>query len=88
MRPAFASTLLRAAFNCSPSSVRWARAAASGSMLAAGPATKQIWQLSQETGVAFEPAAYIPGVRGYYSLTDGRLASMPFNSSIDLCASA
>jgi sn-glycerol 3-phosphate transport system substrate-binding protein len=55
-----------------------------GSMLAAGPATKQIWQLSQEAGVAFEPAAYIPGVRGYYSLTDGRLASMPFNSSTAL----
>ena len=28
-----------------------------------------------------DPAVYIPGVRGYYSLPDGRLASMPFNSS-------
>ena len=52
-----------------------------GSMLAAGPAVKQVWQLSQETGVAIDPAAYIGGVRGYYSLSDGRLASMPFNSS-------
>jgi sn-glycerol 3-phosphate transport system substrate-binding protein len=52
-----------------------------GSMLAAGPATKQVWQLSQETGVKLDPAAYIPGVRGYYSLMDGRMASMPFNSS-------
>jgi sn-glycerol 3-phosphate transport system substrate-binding protein len=52
-----------------------------GSMLAAGPATKQVWQLAQETGVDLDPAAYIPGVRGYYSLADGRLASMPFNSS-------
>ncbi len=52
-----------------------------GSMLAAGPAVKQVWQLSQETGVALDPGAYISGVRGYYSLTDGRLASMPFNSS-------
>ena len=52
-----------------------------GSMLAAGPATKQVWKLAEETGVALDPAVYIPGVRGYYSLSDGRLASMPFNSS-------
>ena len=52
-----------------------------GSMLAAGPAVKQIWQLSQETGIEFDPKAYLAGVRGYYSLPDGRLASMPFNSS-------
>jgi len=52
-----------------------------GSMLAAGPATKQVWQLAQETGVALDPALYIPGVRGYYALSDGRQASMPFNSS-------
>ena len=52
-----------------------------GSMLAAGPATKQVWKLAEETGVALDPATYIPGVRGYYSLPDGRLASMPFNSS-------
>jgi sn-glycerol 3-phosphate transport system substrate-binding protein len=52
-----------------------------GSMLAAGPATKQVWQLAKETGVALDPAIYIPGVRGYYSLPDGRLASKPFNSS-------
>jgi sn-glycerol 3-phosphate transport system substrate-binding protein len=52
-----------------------------GSMLAAGPATKQVWKLAEETGVVLDPSIYIPGVRGYYSLTDGKLASMPFNSS-------
>ncbi len=52
-----------------------------GSMLAAGPAVKQTWQLIQESGIAIDPAAYIGAVRGYYSLPDGRLASMPFNSS-------
>src|SRR5580704_6692598 len=52
-----------------------------GSMLASGPATKQVWNLAKETGVDLDPAIYIPGVRGYYSLPDGRLASMPFNSS-------
>lgn len=55
-----------------------------GSMLAAGPAVKEIWQLSKETGIAFDPKAYLAGVRGYYSLPDGRLASMPFNSSTSM----
>ena len=52
-----------------------------GSMLAAGPAVKQVWQLIADTGVKIDPQAFIPAVRGYYSLPDGRLASMPFNSS-------
>ena len=55
-----------------------------GTMLAAGPAVKQVWQLSQDTGIAIDPAKYIPAVRGYYSLADGRMASMPFNSSTGL----
>ena len=52
-----------------------------GTMLAAGKAVKQIWELSKETGVAIDPKIYIPAVRGYYSLADGRMGSMPFNSS-------
>lgn len=52
-----------------------------GSMLAAGPAVEQTWELIKETGVEIDPEAYIAAVRGYYSLPDGRLASMPFNSS-------
>ncbi len=52
-----------------------------GSMLAAGPAVKQVWELAKETGVALTPEPYIAAVRGYYSLPDGRLASAPFNSS-------
>jgi sn-glycerol 3-phosphate transport system substrate-binding protein len=52
-----------------------------GSMLAAGPATKQVWQLAKETGIDLSTDGYIPGVRGYYALPDGRQASMPFNSS-------
>ncbi|HSU06023.1 MAG TPA: sn-glycerol-3-phosphate ABC transporter substrate-binding protein UgpB [Acetobacteraceae bacterium] len=50
-------------------------------MIAAGKATKEVWELSKETGVHIDPKNYIPAVRGYYSLTDGRMASMPFNSS-------
>ena len=52
-----------------------------GSMLAAGPAVKQTWELIKETGTAINPDQYIGAVKGYYSLPDGRLASMPFNSS-------
>src|ERR1700745_1222263 len=51
-----------------------------GSMLAAGKATKQVWELIKETGVSIDPHAYIPAVRGYYSLSDGRMASRPVNS--------
>ncbi len=52
-----------------------------GSMLAAGPAVKQVWQLFEDAGVPLDTEQYLAGVRGYYSLADGRLASMPFNSS-------
>ncbi len=52
-----------------------------GTMLQAGPAVKPVWQLSKETGLKIDPKSYIPGVRGYYSLPNGDLASMPFNSS-------
>jgi sn-glycerol 3-phosphate transport system substrate-binding protein len=52
-----------------------------GTMLAAGKAVKQIWELAKETGVTIDPNSYIASVRGYYSLADGRMASMPFNSS-------
>jgi sn-glycerol 3-phosphate transport system substrate-binding protein len=52
-----------------------------GTMLAAGAAVKPAWQLIKETGADIKPDAYIPAVRGYYSLADGRMASVPFNSS-------
>ena len=50
-------------------------------MMASGPVIKPVWQLAQETGVKLDPDAYIPAVRGYYSRTDGKLMSAPFNSS-------
>jgi len=52
-----------------------------GTMLTAGKAAKQLWELAKETGITIDPNVYIPSVRGYYSLADGRMASMPFNSS-------
>ena len=50
-------------------------------MLSSGPVIKPVWQLAQETGLKLDPNAYIPAVRGYYSQADGKLVSMPFNSS-------
>jgi sn-glycerol 3-phosphate transport system substrate-binding protein len=50
-------------------------------MMHAGGATKPVYELFEETGVAFDPEIYIPAIRGYYSLPDGRMVSMPFNSS-------
>ena len=52
-----------------------------GTMLAAGKAVKPVWELAKEAGITIDPKVYIPAVRGYYSLADGRMASMPFNSS-------
>ena len=45
-----------------------------GTMLAAGAAVKPAWQLIEEAGVPIKAADYIPAVRGYYSLADGRMA--------------
>jgi sn-glycerol 3-phosphate transport system substrate-binding protein len=50
-------------------------------MMAAGPAIRPVHALLAEAGVELDPKRYIPGVRGYYSDTQGRLISMPYNSS-------
>lgn len=40
-----------------------------------------VYQLMEDTGVAFDESAYLPAVISYYSDTDGNLLSLPFNSS-------
>jgi sn-glycerol 3-phosphate transport system substrate-binding protein len=50
-------------------------------MMAARTAIKPVYELAQETGVNIDPKNYVGGVRGYYSTADGKLVSMPFNSS-------
>jgi sn-glycerol 3-phosphate transport system substrate-binding protein len=52
-----------------------------GTMMAAGRAVKPVHELLAETGVQIPFDDYLPAVRGYYSLADGRMMSMPFNSS-------
>lgn len=50
-------------------------------MMAAGRAIKPVHELMRETGTAFDPATYLPAVRGYYSSADGKMVAFPFNSS-------
>jgi sn-glycerol 3-phosphate transport system substrate-binding protein len=50
-------------------------------MMAAKGAIYPVHQLMTDAGEAFDPGAYIPAVYGYYSTADGKLLSMPFNSS-------
>ncbi len=50
-------------------------------MMAAKGAIKPVYQLMQEAGEPFDPKAYLPAVTGYYSTADGKMLSLPFNSS-------
>ena len=50
-------------------------------MMAAGPAIRPVYELLGEAGIELDPRRYLAGVRGYYSDTQGRLISMPHNSS-------
>ncbi len=50
-------------------------------MMAAGPAIRPVHELLGEANIELDPRRYLAGVRGYYSDTQGRLISMPHNSS-------
>src|SRR5258705_10842007 len=50
-------------------------------MMSARGAIKPVHELMRESGVAFDAGVYLPSVAGYYSLPDGRMMAMPFNSS-------
>jgi sn-glycerol 3-phosphate transport system substrate-binding protein len=50
-------------------------------MMAAKGAIYPVYQLMADSGEPFDPSAYIAPVYGYYSTVDGKLLSMPFNSS-------
>ncbi|ETD67418.1 glycerol-3-phosphate ABC transporter substrate-binding protein [Pelistega indica] len=44
-------------------------------------AIKPVQEMSEEAGNPIDPAKFVPGIAGYYSEANGKLASMPFNSS-------
>ncbi|HEY0297572.1 MAG TPA: sn-glycerol-3-phosphate ABC transporter substrate-binding protein UgpB [Bordetella sp.] len=50
-------------------------------MMYAKGAIKPVQQMSEEAGDPIDPKAFIGAVAGYYSSADGKLVSMPFNSS-------
>jgi len=50
-------------------------------MMAAEGAIRPVYQVMAEAGVDFDPSAYIAPVTGYYTTPDGRMLSMPYNSS-------
>lgn len=50
-------------------------------MMSAKGATKPVYQVMEEAGAEFNPDAYIGSVKGYYTTTDGKMLSLPFNSS-------
>jgi len=50
-------------------------------MMAAKGAIKPVYQVMKESGLPFDPGVYLPPVRGYYTTVDGKMLSMPFNSS-------
>jgi sn-glycerol 3-phosphate transport system substrate-binding protein len=50
-------------------------------MMAAKGAVKPVYQLMADAGEKFDPSAYLPAVTSYYSTPDGKMLSMPFNSS-------
>jgi sn-glycerol 3-phosphate transport system substrate-binding protein len=51
------------------------------SMMAAKGATKPVYEVMAESGLKFDADIYIPPVKGYYTTTDGKMLSLPYNSS-------
>ena len=50
-------------------------------MMASKGAIKPVADVMKESGAKFDPKAYVPAVAGYYTAPDGRMLSLPFNSS-------
>ena len=50
-------------------------------MMAAKGAIKPVYQVMADAKEPFDPSAYLPAVTGYYSTADGKMLSLPFNSS-------
>lgn len=50
-------------------------------MMAAEGAVKPVYEVMEDAGADFDPDAYIASVKGYYTTSDGKMLSLPFNSS-------
>lgn len=54
---------------------------ATATMMAAKGAIYPVHELMRDRGAAFDPAAYLPAVTGYYTDVGGNMLSFPFNAS-------
>ncbi len=50
-------------------------------MMGASGAIKPVYEVMADSGLSWDPAAYIGSVKGYYTTPDGQMLSLPFNSS-------
>lgn len=50
-------------------------------MMGAKGAVKPVYELMAEAGEKFDTDSYLPAISGYYTTTDGKMLSLPFNSS-------
>jgi sn-glycerol 3-phosphate transport system substrate-binding protein len=50
-------------------------------MMSAKGAIKPVYEVMADSGLPFDPKAYLPTVTGYYTTPEGKMLSMPFNSS-------
>ena len=50
-------------------------------MMAARGAINPVYEVMAKAGAEFDPGADIGSVKGYYTTTDGKMLSLPFNSS-------
>ncbi len=50
-------------------------------MMASKGAIKPVGEVMKQSGVPFDPKAYVPAVSGYYTAANGEMLSFPFNSS-------
>ncbi|MEM7023767.1 MAG: extracellular solute-binding protein, partial [Pseudomonadota bacterium] len=50
-------------------------------MMGAEGAVKPVYEVMEESGKEFDPEGYLAAVKGYYTTTDGRMLSLPYNSS-------
>ena len=56
-------------------------------MMYAKGAIVPVYQLMADADVDFDPNAYLSAVAGYYTTTDGKMLSLPFNSSTPVTTS-
>jgi len=50
-------------------------------MMGAKGAIKPVYEVMAEGGAPFNPGGYLGPVKGYYTTTDGKMLSLPYNSS-------